>query len=125
MRKILALAITLLTLYSCEKETHEFTLKGHVKGLKKGVVYLERQNDSTFITLDSLIINGNSKFELHSNLSEPEILFLRLDKNDNDDGLIVFFADKGITEIETSIKNYNFLSKIKGSNNRWSWKNTY
>ena len=115
MRNILTLALLVLILTSCQKETHDFTLKGHIKGLKKGVVYLERQQDSSMVVLDSLEINGNSEFELHSDLAEPEVLFLRLDKNDTDEGVIVFFADKGITEITSDIKNFNFLSKIKGS----------
>jgi hypothetical protein len=103
-------------MFSCGNEQpHDFTLKGHVKGLKKGSVYLQKQQDSVMITLDSLEVNGGSDFELHSELSEPEILFLKLDKNDNDAGTVVFFADKGITEISSTLKNFNFDAKIKGS----------
>ncbi|OUR95611.1 hypothetical protein A9Q87_00385 [Flavobacteriales bacterium 34_180_T64] len=115
MKNIFTLALIVLTLSSCQKETHDFTLNATIKGLKKGVVYLERQQDSSMVVLDSLVINGNSNFQLHSDLSEPEVLFLRLDKNDSDEGVIVFFADKGTTEITSDIKNFNFLSIIKGS----------
>jgi len=100
---------------SCSKETSNFTLKGHVKGLKKGTVYLEREQDSTYKIIDSIVINGNPQFELHCNLEEPEVLFLRLNKNDNNEGIITFFADKGITEINSTLKNFNFDAKIKGS----------
>jgi hypothetical protein len=48
-------------------------------------------------------------------LEEPEVLFLRLNKNDNNEGIITFFADKGITEINSTLKNFNFDAKIKGS----------
>jgi hypothetical protein len=114
MRKILSIVIVLLIM-SCSKETSNFTLKGHVKGLKKGTVYLEREQDSTYKIIDSIVINGNPRFELHCNLEEPEVLFLRLNKNDNNEGIITFFADKGITEINSTLKNFNFDAKIKGS----------
>jgi hypothetical protein len=114
MKKIL-LALSILLAISCTKETSNFTLKGNIKGLKKGTVYLEREQDSTYKIIDSLVINGNSEFELHCNLEEPEVLYLRLDKNDNDEGIVTFFADKGITEINSTLKNFNFNAKIKGS----------
>ncbi|MEH6538182.1 MAG: DUF4369 domain-containing protein [Psychroserpens sp.] len=105
-----------LLLFSCGKEEqHDFTLKGHVKGLKKGTVYLQKQQDTIMVTLDSLDINGSSNFELHTNLAEPEILFLKLDKKDNEEGTVVFFADKGITEINSTLKNFNFDAVVKGS----------
>lgn len=114
MKKILVL-LSIVLAFSCGKEQHDFTLKGHVKGLKKGVFYLQKQQDSLMVTVDSLEVNGGSNFELHCSLNEPQILFLKLDKNDIDDGKIVFFADKGITEINTTLKNFNFDAKIKGS----------
>lgn len=114
--KRLLLALTLLLTISCTKETTNFTLKGHIKGLKKGTVYLEKALDTTFLIIDSLVINGNPEFELQSNLKEPEVLFLRLNKNDDQEGIITFFADKGTTEISSTLKNFNFNAKIKGSN---------
>lgn len=115
MKQILVVCIAFF-LFSCGNEKdHDFTLKGQIKGLKKGTVYLQRQDDSLMVTLDSLEINGNQTFELHSKLSEPELLFLKLDKNDNDEGSVAFFADNGITEINTTLKNFNFDASIKGS----------
>jgi hypothetical protein len=114
MKKILVL-LSIALVFSCGKEQHDFTLKGHVKGLKKGTFYLQKQQDSIMVIVDSLEVNGSSDFELHSNLEAPQILFLKLDKNDLDDGRIAFFADKGITEINTTLKSFNFDAKIKGS----------
>lgn len=114
MRNILSIVIVLLII-SCSKENSNFTLKGHVKGLKKGTVYLEREQDSTYKIIDSVVINGNPQFELHCNLEEPEVLYLRLNKNDNNEGIITFFADTGVTEINSTLKNFNFDAKIKGS----------
>ncbi len=114
MKKLLFI-VTIISLVACKNETHDFTLKGSIKGLKKGKVYLQKQQDSILITIDSVDISGQPSFELHSSLTEPEVLFLKLDKNDNDDGIIPFFADKGITEIQTTLKNFNFDAKVSGS----------
>ena len=114
MKKLL-FVFSILLIFACSKETSNFTLKGNIKGLKKGTVYLERAQDSTYKIIDSLVINGNPEFELHCNLEEPEVLFLRLNKNDNKEGIVTFFADKGITEINSTLKNFNFNAKIKGS----------
>ena len=114
MKKLL-LSVLILTIISCTKDNSNFTLLGNIKGLKKGTVYLEREQDSTYVIIDSLVINGDSQFELHCNLEEPEVLFLRLNKNDNDEGIVTFFADKGITEINSTLKNFSFNAKIKGS----------
>ncbi len=115
MKPIFTLFIAFLLFNCTSEEKHEFTLKGNIKGLKKGTVYLLRQQDSVLVTLDSLEVNGNPNFELHSDLAEPELLFLKLDKNDNDEGTVVFFADKGITEINSTLKNFNYDATIKGS----------
>jgi len=116
MKKIAFLFI-LAILFSCGKtNTHsDLTVKLTIKGLKKGTVYLKKAEDSTIVTVDSLEINGEAPIELHSNLESPEMYFLQLNKNTNQDENISFFADKGITEINTSLKNFAFDAKIKGS----------
>lgn len=115
--KLLSLITLILLITSCGEDIpqHDFTLKGYVKGLKKGTVYLQRQQDTMMVTLDSLEIQGNPNFELHYDLDEPEVLFLKLDKNDNDEGTVVFFANKGVTEVNSTLKNFNFDAVIKGS----------
>ena len=115
LSQILGLTATFLVFNCATEEAHNFTLKGNIEGLKKGNIYLEKQQDSSLVILDSLNINGQSTFELHADLEEPELLFLRLDKNDKDEGNIVFFADKGITEINSTLKNFNYDAKINGS----------
>jgi hypothetical protein len=101
---------------SCSKEEqYNFKLKGYVKGLKKGTVYLQKQQDSLIITLDSLEIKGDPNFELHTNLVEPEILTLKLDQNDNQENWVSFFADSGVTEVKSNTKLFNFNAKVKGS----------
>lgn len=117
MKYILASLLGVLLSVSCSKDNsqYNFKLKGHVKGLKKGTVYLQKQQDSLITTLDSLEIKGNPNFELHTNLDEPEVLILKLDKNDNQENWISFFADTGVTEIQSTRKLFSYNAKVKGS----------
>ncbi len=114
--KTLSLLALLLIVCSCGDDNDtNFTLKGSVKGLKKGVVYLQKEVDSTIIDLDSMVISGQPEFTLKTNLEEPILLYLKLFKNDGDEHYIPFFADKGVTEVKTTLKNFNFDAEIKGS----------
>ncbi len=114
MKKASFLLIVLLIL-SCGKKESDLTVIGQIKGLQKGTVYLQQLKDTTLVVLDSLEIQGEGTFELHSSLEEPEVLYLLLDKNGAENNRISFFADKGITEINTSLKRFSYDAKIVGS----------
>lgn len=114
MKKTLLL-LTVILAFSCGKKEHDLTVKGTVKGLKKGTIYLQRISDTTLLAVDSVSIKGDSNFELHSDLDTPEMYYLYLDKNDNSESRLPFFADKGITEINTTLKGFVYDAKIKGS----------
>ena len=110
-------SVFLITLFivACSNKPKDLIVKAHVKGLKKGTVYLKKIQDTGLVTLDSIKINGTSNFELYSAVETPEVFFLYLDKNSAEKDRIVFFADKGTTEINTTLKNFVFDAKIKGS----------
>ncbi|WP_223552033.1 DUF4369 domain-containing protein [Aestuariivivens sp. NBU2969] len=114
MRKVLLLFIALLA-FSCSKDQPDLIVRTSIKGLKKGTVYLKKVKDTSLITIDSAVINGNSMFELKSDLESPEVFYLYLDKNGGKNDRITFFADKGVTEINTTLKNFVFDANIKGS----------
>lgn len=118
------IVFALFLLASCGKDQHDLTVKGTVKDLKKGTLYLQKIQDSTLITVDSLTINGNSNFELHAELESPEVFFLHLNKTNKDAyGKISFFADKGVTEINTTLKNFELNPEIKGSKQQVIFEN--
>jgi succinate dehydrogenase flavin-adding protein (antitoxin of CptAB toxin-antitoxin module) len=107
--------LLLLFVFSCGKKEPDLIVTGNIKGLKKGTIYLQKLKDTATVTLDSLVINGEVTFELQSTLEEPEVLFLTLDNNSLNENRISFFASKGITEINTTLKRFAYDAKIKGS----------
>ena len=113
--KHIVIILSVLFVFSCGKKESDLIVKGTVKGLKKGTIYLQKVSDTTLLAVDSVSILGDSSFELHSELSTPEMYYLYLDKNDNTENRISFFADKGITEIQTTLKNFVSDAKINGS----------
>ncbi len=116
LNKTLSLIVLIVFAVSCGKDREaNFTLKGNIKGLKKGVVYLQKDGDSSVVNLDSLVITGEPEFTLQTHLEEPMLLYLKLFKNDGEEHYIPFFADKGVTEVNTTLKNFNFDAKVVGS----------
>lgn len=115
MKKALLMLITLLSIVACRKKEADLTVTGTIKGLKKGTVYLQAVRDTSLVMLDSVSINGEEPFILQSELDEPEVLYLMLDKNSKEEERIAFFADKGITQINTSLKRYAIEPEIDGS----------
>ncbi|PKG51872.1 MULTISPECIES: DUF4369 domain-containing protein [Olleya] len=114
MKKIIALLL-LVSIFSCGNDTDKLTVTGTVKGLKKGTIYLKKVQDTVLVTMDSIIINGTSDFKLVSDITEPEMFYLYLNKNTKEDDRISFFGDKGLTTIQTSLDNFAYDAKIKGS----------
>ncbi len=120
--KNIVFVIIALSLFSCGKEQKGLTVKAHIKGLKKGTVYLKYVQDSTLITVDSVNVDGQSLLELQYDIKEPDMFYLYLDKNTAEDNHIAFFADKGLTEINTSLKYFIYDAKINGSSQQKSYE---
>ncbi|WP_445732163.1 DUF4369 domain-containing protein [Mariniflexile sp.] len=115
MRKFFYASL-ILFVFACGKEQHDLTVKVTVNGLKKGALYLKKMKNDNLITIDTVAVNGHSEIELHASLDSPEVFYLFLDKNSKEEkDRIAFFADKGVTEINTSVKNFGFTAKINGS----------
>ncbi|WP_242157905.1 DUF4369 domain-containing protein [Aestuariivivens sediminis] len=114
MKKITLILITFLA-FSCSNEQPDLIVRASIKGLKKGTVFLKRIQDTTLVTVDSVVVNGISQIELESDLESPEVFYLALDKNSSEEDRITFFADKGVTIINTTLKNFVFDAKITGS----------
>ncbi|GGX10173.1 hypothetical protein GCM10007384_09870 [Aquimarina muelleri] len=95
-------------------------ITGNIKGLKKGTVYLQRIQDTMLVSIDSVKIEGDSEFVLTSEIQEPEIHYLYLDKDDGKqyNDRIDFFAEPGEIRITTSVLDFERDVKIKGGKNQ-------
>lgn len=107
--------IALLSIVACDnKPKQNNTISVTIKGLKKGTVYLQKFQDTTYSTIDSLSVKGEQSFQLGCQLDEPEVLYLSLSKSIDADR-VQFFADTGITSIHTTLKRFVYDAKIEGS----------
>ena len=112
MKKYLLIFIIIIS--SCSPNNN-FQLNGNIKGLKKGTVLLTKSIKGAEVTLDSINLNGTSKFTLGSHLNEPEVLKIKLTQSGIHNDEIEFFADKGITNFKTNLKRFSYESNFDGS----------
>jgi hypothetical protein len=114
MRHFIVCLFILLSV-SCEKKQPDLILSGTIKDLKKGTLYLERFQDSTFQIIDSATFQGDNTFKFELDLPEAEVLFLRLNKSKDENNALAIFADKGTINVNSTLKNFVLDAKISGS----------
>lgn len=113
MKKIILLATLAVALYSCKNLADgEYEITGTVKGMKTGLVFLEKQSPMGMGSqaIDTVkIVDG--KFEIKGKTTEPEIHFIQIDKVQ---GKIPFILEGG--EIAVTVdKDSLFKSKATGT----------
>ena len=119
MKKEFLIFNLLILTFSCSTNEKKMIVSGNIDGLKKGTIYLQKQQDSIIVSIDSILLEGNSNFKLETEINEPDIYYLYLDKNDGDslNDIITFFGNNGKINIETSLKNFDSSYEISGSKN--------
>ena len=119
MKKEFLIFSLLILTFSCSTNEKKMIVSGNIDGLKKGTIYLQKQQDSIIVSIDSILLEGNSNFKLETEINEPDIYYLYLDKNDGDslNDIITFFGNNGKINIETSLKNFDSSYEISGSKN--------
>ena len=119
--------ITLLgsLVFSCDQNKKSnfqdlMVVKGSIKGLRKGKLYLQRIKDTMLINLDSTYIDGSPDFTFQTPIKTAEVFYLYLNKDDGDslNDRILFFGEKGTIEINTLLKTFESSAKISGSKNQ-------
>ncbi|WP_089894609.1 DUF4369 domain-containing protein [Kriegella aquimaris] len=119
MKNLFFFGLLALLVFSCGENSTDNTMKvvGNVKGLKKGMLYLQHIPDSTLVTIDSLQIEGDGNFSFTTELESPEIFYLYLDKKDNNmvNDRITFFGEPGKITINTTWNTFDTNAKITGS----------
>lgn len=120
MKKISFLLLILLSITACSDKENNLLVKGQVKGLKKGTIYLQKIEDTLLVNVDSVMIDGDANFELGDYLESPQIMYLFLEKVDNAEfkDRIEFFAEEGEVTINTTLKNFGVDAKVIGSANQ-------
>lgn len=127
MRKIiLVLSITFAFFSSCTKEKNVdiLHLKGQIKGLQQGKLYIQKVKDTNVIVIDSIIFKGKDTFETTLPIKSAEMLYLYLDKGQTNsiDNSLPFFAEPGTITINTTLKRFFSDATIKGSENHNLWQ---
>lgn len=123
MKHIVILFLVLFAMAGCASDENSMELTGEVKGLKKGTLLLQKFEDTLLVSVDSLIINGNSAFTFSEKIESPEVyfLYLRLENGKLLDDRIAFFAEPGELEIKTTLNNFSIDAQITGSKNQDSF----
>ena len=118
MKNKIILIIAILII-SCGSNENEMIVSGNVDGLKKGTLYLQAEKDSLVVNLDSVYLKGGGNYKLITNIKEPDIYYLYLNKEDGDslNDIIAFFGNKGEIEINTRLSTFDSSYEIKGSKN--------
>lgn len=122
MYKIIVAVVSLLLFSACtdkQPAENEVLITGNIKGLKKGKLYVQRVQDSTVVVLDTIVLNGDSKFETKIKLDSPEMLYLLVDRGQSKsiDNNLLFFAEPGKINIDTNLEYFLAEAKITGSKN--------
>lgn len=121
MKKLLVVATAALLFWQCtsDKKEANFTLTGHVNGIKKGTLYVKSLNDTLLQTRDSVVFNGQSGFRVSFPLDEPEMLYLFLDrgKTSSIDNSLMVFAEPGQMTLETTLETFYAGAQVTGSEN--------
>jgi hypothetical protein len=116
MKKVLFIVLIILTVSSCKKDVENtMFVKGKIKGLKKGTLYLQKQVDSLILSVDSLTVNGRDDFLLEDIIESPEIYYLTLK---NSDKRIMFFGEKDTIKINSVLDKFDIKAEITGSENQ-------
>lgn len=122
MKKIVLFVFAISLFIACNKKEAKTNLHitGNVKGLKKGVLYIQRIIDTSLVIIDSIKIEGNSNFKTDLTIKSPEMYYLYLDRGVTNslDNNIAFFAEPGNINIQTTLEFFNSDAKITGSKNQ-------
>ena len=123
MKKSVLLFVAFSLFIACKKEETKsdanLHIRGNVKGIKQGKLYIQMLQDSTLVVMDSIIFDGKSEFESHLKIDSPEMLYLFLDRGQSNslDNNLVVFAEPGNISIETSLETFYANAQVKGSKN--------
>lgn len=118
MKKFITIFVFAVIAFACSsKKEGNMIVKGQIKGLKKGTLYLQKMKDTVLVSVDSMALLGDDKFTLSDNIESPVMYYITFDENTRDKRLM-FFGEKGEITINDKLEEFGFSPKIKGSKNQ-------
>lgn len=121
MQKIALSFVAALLFVACaeKKSDKNLQITGYIKGFTKGKLYIQKIKDSSLVALDTITVNGDSHFTSEIDIQSPEMLYLFIDRgvSNSVDNNLLFFAEPGKINIETSLGYFTSDAKITGSKN--------
>ena len=121
MKQITLLLLCSLMLINCTTpKENQMRLSGFVKGMKEGTLLLQKSENNTFKTIDSMVVKGDAHFNFTETIESPELYFLslKIQNIDREVGAIAFFAEPGDITINTKLNNFLENAVITGSENQ-------
>lgn len=118
MNKIIAILAFSIFAFACSsKKEGNMVVKGQIKGLRKGTLYLQKMKDTVLVSVDSVALLASDKFSLTDDVTSPVMYYLALGENSKDKR-IMFFGEKGEITINDKLDEFGFKPKISGSKNQ-------
>lgn len=123
MKKSALFLISFFLFFSCSHKEGNLHIKGEIKGLSQGKLYIQRLQDTILKPIKVIKFDGDSKFETYLNIKEPEVLYLYLDRGVSNslDNNIAFFAEEGQMNIHSDVNNFILKSEVTGNKNQELW----
>ena len=116
MKRVGLLVLGAVLLYACSEDNkNTMYVKASVKGLKKGTFYLQKQLDSSIVSVDSVSVNGSDHFVMSDEVQSPEMYYLTMGNSANK---IAFFGEKDTVNILTQLDLFSVRAKVTGSVNQ-------
>jgi hypothetical protein len=114
MKKVILLVAVAAVLFACNNLGEgEYIIKGNVKGMKTGLIFLEKQGPMGMsMAIDTVKIE-DGKFEIKGKTGEPEIHFIQIDKVP---GKLPLILEGGEIAVEVD-KDTLIKSKVTGTYN--------
>ena len=122
MRNFLYVFSAFLVIISCTPK-NTMNVSGNIENLRKGILLLQKIEDSTYITIDSIVVNGDASFKFTTVVESPEVYLLTMRFNDSlqTEKKIPFFAEASKINIQSKLENFEFVSTVTGSKNQEKW----
>jgi hypothetical protein len=113
-KNIFFTVIIAISLFACTSQKEgSMVVEGTIKGMKKGMLYLQKVKDNALVSVDSTFLNGVDTYRLVDNVESPELYYLTL--NQVEEERIEFFGEKGTIMIHTKLDKFGTASEVTGS----------